>query len=35
VAEYASKKELAEDVKSQLIRQLKKKWAEIEKDITK
>lgn len=35
VEEYAGKKEMAEDVKVQLIRQLKKKWKEIEKDLKK
>src|SRR3989344_8055092 len=32
VAEYAAKKDLAEDFKNHLIRRLKKKWKEIEKD---
>ena len=31
VAEYASKKELAEEIKMQLIKQLKRKWSEIRK----
>ncbi|MFA7653549.1 MAG: hypothetical protein WCX97_00705 [Candidatus Magasanikbacteria bacterium] len=35
VAEYSTKKELAEDMKDQLIRQLRKKWRELEKDIKK
>ena len=35
VAEYAAKKDLAEDFKNHLIRRLKKKWKEIEKDLKK
>jgi len=35
VAEYSAKKEMAEDVKDQLIRQLQKKWCELEKEIKK
>lgn len=35
VEEYAIKKELAEEFKVHLIRQLKKKWKEIEKDLKK
>lgn len=35
VAEYAAKKELADDMKEQLVRQLKKKWSELEKEIKK
>jgi gas vesicle protein len=35
VAEYAAKKELADDMKEQLVRQLKKKWCELEKEIKK
>lgn len=33
VEEYATKKELAMDMKAVLIRKLKKKWVEIEKEI--
>jgi len=33
VAEYAIKRELAEDVKNNLIKQLQKKWDELEKEI--
>lgn len=33
VAEYGAKKELAEEIKNQLIKQLKKKWCELEKEI--
>lgn len=35
VEEYGAKKELAEDMKEQLVRQLKKKWKEIEKGFKK
>lgn len=35
VEEYGAQKELAEDVKNQLVRQLKKKWSEIEKSLKK
>lgn len=35
VAEYADKKEIAEDYKDQLVRQLKKKWKDLEKDLKK
>lgn len=35
VAEYAAKRELADEVKTQLIKQLKKKWHEIQKDLAK
>jgi gas vesicle protein len=35
VAEYAAKKDMAEDMKSHLVRELKKKWKEIEKDLKK
>ncbi len=35
VAEYAAKKEMAEEMKEQLIRQLQKKWRELEKEINK
>jgi len=35
VAEYSAKKEMAEDMKDQLIRQLQKKWCELEKEIKK
>ncbi len=33
VEEYAAKKELAEDLKAQLVRKLKKKWVELEKEV--
>lgn len=33
VEEYSAKKELAEDLKIILIRKLKKKWLELEKEI--
>jgi gas vesicle protein len=33
VAEYAAKKELAVDVKNNLIRELSKKWDDLEKEI--
>ena len=35
VEEYAAKVELAEEVKVMLIRELKKKWTKLEKDIKK
>lgn len=35
VAEYAAKKDLVEDVKDQLVRQLKKKWKDLEKELKK
>lgn len=35
VAEYAAKKDLADDIKDQLIRKLKKKWGEVEKSLKK
>lgn len=35
VAEYSAKKELAVEIKNMLIRQLKKKWCEIENEIKK
>ncbi len=35
VEEYAVKKELAEDMKVMLVRKLKKKWLELEKEIKK
>lgn len=35
VEEYANKKELAMDVKMQLVRNLKKKWKDLEKEIKK
>lgn len=35
VAEYASKKQLAEDMQEQLVWQLKKKWKELEKELKK
>lgn len=33
VEEYGNKKELAMDVKDQLVRQLKKRWRELERDL--
>ena len=33
VAEYAAKKELADDMKNILIRELKKKWFELQKEL--
>ncbi len=33
VEEYAAKKELAEEMKMLLIKRLKKKWSELEKEI--
>jgi len=35
VEEYAAKKELALDIKNQLVRQLRKRWKEIEKELVK
>ncbi len=35
VEEYSSKKELAEEVKISLIKQLKKKWIQLQKEIKK
>ncbi len=35
VAEYAAKKEMADDMKNMLIKKLKKKWCELEKEIKK
>ena len=35
VAEYAGKKEMAVEMKNMLIKQLKKKWCDLEKDIKK
>lgn len=35
VEEYAAKKEMAMDMKSQLIKELKKRWNELEADIKK
>ena len=35
VEEYASRKELAMDVKNNLVRELRKKWKKLEKDIRK
>ncbi|MFA6547701.1 MAG: hypothetical protein WCT11_02005 [Candidatus Magasanikbacteria bacterium] len=35
VEEYTNKKELAEDVKNNLIKQLKKKWIELAKELKK
>ena len=33
VAEYASKKELADDVRQQLVRQLKKRWSKLQHEL--
>ncbi|MEK7624975.1 MAG: hypothetical protein AAB467_01340 [Patescibacteria group bacterium] len=33
VAEYAAKKELAEEVQSHLIRELKKRWTKLQREI--
>lgn len=33
VAEYAARKELADEVKSQLIRELKKRWKNLQREI--
>ena len=33
VAEYAAKKDLAVEVKDMLVRKLKKRWSELEKEI--
>lgn len=35
VEEYAAKKELAEDLKVLLVRELKKRWKEVQKDLKK
>ena len=35
VEEYAAKAEMAMDMKNQLVRQLKKRWKELEKEIKK
>ncbi len=35
VEEYAAKKEMAVDMKAVLVRKLKKKWVELEKEIKK
>jgi len=35
VAEYAAKKELAVEMKNMLIKELKRKWKEMEKEIKK
>lgn len=35
VEEYAAKKELAEEVKNNLVKQLKKKWVLLQKDLKK
>lgn len=35
VEEYAAKKELAMDMKMNIIRELKKKWADLENELTK
>lgn len=33
VAEYGSRKQLGEEIKDQLVRQLKKRWGQIEKSL--
>jgi len=35
VAEYAAKKDMAVEMKNMLIKQLKKKWCQLEKEIKK
>jgi predicted AlkP superfamily phosphohydrolase/phosphomutase len=35
VEEYSAKKEIAADMKDMLVKQLKKKWCELEKEIKK
>ncbi len=35
VAEYADKKELAEEVQNNLVKQLKKKWSQLQKELKK
>lgn len=35
VEEYAAKKEMAMDMKNQLVRKLKKRWKDLEKEIKK
>lgn len=35
VEEYGAKRELADEVKNNLIKQLKKKWVQLQKDIKK
>lgn len=35
VEEYGAKKEMAEDVKNMLVKNLKKKWKDLEKEIKK
>lgn len=35
VEEYAAKKEMAVDMKNMLVKQLKKKWCELQKDLKK
>ena len=35
VEEYSSRREMAEDMKMQLVRKLKKRWKELEKEIKK
>src|SRR3989338_11339921 len=35
VEEYAAKKEMAEEMKDQLVRQLQKKWKELAKELKK
>ena len=35
VAEYANKKEMATDMKNMLVKELKKKWCKLEKELKK
>jgi len=35
VEEYAAKKELAQDIKNHLVRELKKKWKDVESNLGK
>jgi hypothetical protein len=35
VEEYAAKKEMALEMKNQLVRELKKRWVDLEKEIKK
>jgi gas vesicle protein len=35
VEEYASKKQMADDMKQMLVKKLKKKWSEVKKDLGK
>ncbi|OGH83675.1 MAG: hypothetical protein A2261_03365 [Candidatus Magasanikbacteria bacterium RIFOXYA2_FULL_44_8] len=35
VTEYSSKKEMAQDMKVMMVRELKKRWSKLEKDLRK